>query len=113
MLFGLVCPDVMADPSLGIVEMQPVGGEVSRQSSSFGAADADIEFSVRHAALIEHSVTDQFIEFLRQRSQAVEAANQMAFDDAVEMEDQQDSPAEDAVSEGDLSVLSTRMYHGV
>ena len=97
-----------ADSALGTVEIKPVGGDFSSQRFLSNAADADIEFSVKHDALSEHSFTDQFLEFLRQRSQALDAANQMAMEDAAEMEELQDVLAEDAISEGDLSVLATR-----
>ena len=65
-----------ADAIGDMQERLPVGGTFSAQSSSFCAADGDIEYGVKHAAVVEHSFTDQFLEFLRQREQAIEAANQ-------------------------------------
>lgn len=56
-------------------------------------------------AVISHSFTDQFLEFLRQRQQAVDAANQIAAEED-EMEDEDwEEELQGGRTEGDVTIL--------
>ena len=61
-----------------------------------------------HYAVVSHSFTDQFLEFLRQRTQAIEAADQLAAEDAEDWGMEADDNLHGDRVEGDVSALQDR-----
>lgn len=75
------------------------------------AFDADLKTVVTgsdQAAVISHSLTDQFLEFLRQRQMAVEAANQIAAEGEDTEDDDWDEEFYGDRTEGDVTILQNR-----
>ena len=99
--------------------MNYMGDEMKHAGSSISFVPKTVDFSSAgdlrtvatgsdQSALISHSFTDQFLEFLRQRRLAVEAANQFATEgEETEDEDWEDEYYGDRV-EGDVTILHDR-----
>ena len=93
-------------------EMQHEGSFISFVPETVGIKSAGdlrtVATGSDQSAMISHSLTDQFLEFLRQRRLAVEAANQLAAeDDDIEDEDWEEEFYGDRV-EGDVTILHDR-----
>jgi len=114
MLLSFFLRGVYADTSANYVgsEMRHGGGYISHVPEVAGiyrAADLKTGFSGKdHAAVISHSFTDQFLEFLRQRQLAVEAANQIAAEGDEDSDEDWEEEFYGDRTEGDVTVLHDR-----
>lgn len=114
MLLSFFLRGVYADTSANYVgsEMRHEGGYISHVPEVAGiyrAADLKTGFSGKdHAAVISHSFTDQFLEFLRQRQLAVEAANQIAAEGDEDSDEDWEEESYGDRTEGDVTVLHDR-----
>ena len=70
------------------------------------AAETDIDSSRSFAKPVMNRVTDEFIQFLRQHEQVVQALEQIAAEDD-EMNAQEDQEEDTQLSQGDVSVLQS------
>lgn len=71
------------------------------------AAETDIDSSRSFAKPVMNRVTDEFIQFLRQHEQVVQALEQIAAEDEDKMNAQEDQEEDTQLSQGDVSVLQS------
>ena len=94
------------------VERLPVGGRISTEfhnvKEKTGNGLRPAHEGSDHYAVVSHSFTDQFLEFLRQRTQAIEAADQLAAEDAEDWGMEADDNLHGDRVEGDVSALQDR-----